>query len=107
MSIHLPLLFCVFAGGGVFVVGVVVVGVLASGSLSRCPTYTHDVVYSPFAAARRLTLTPCRVAMRINESPGRTVYVPPGLETGGVAGVGDVEGLVGVAAPGILSRCPV
>ena len=76
------------------------VGVLAPGILSRCPTYTHAFARSPLAVASWLTVTPCRPAMPINVSPGRMVYVPPGL-----ACTGFVD--AAVAAPGIFSCCPM
>jgi hypothetical protein len=54
------------------------------GILSFWPTYTHELTFIPLAIARRCVVIPWRMAIRINVSPGRTMYVPlpvAGIET--------------------------
>ena len=67
------------------------------GILIFCPLYTHELVYSPLADANWLKVTPWRTAMLISVSPGRTMYVPPGVEGEGAGALFRVRpGVCGV-----------
>jgi hypothetical protein len=81
-------------------------GDAALGTLIFWPTYTHELMDTPLAMARRCVVIPWRIAMRINVSPGRTMYVPLSVAGTGADVVGlDVAGLAG-DWPGMRSLWP-